>query len=119
MSVTTPRKPLKWRSQKKFRVLLPRTIYNPDASFSGHKGVAITATGAQKITDQSDVASAKEASELTDQAGEASTSYFNINSIMVASRKVQDSRILIDKLLKLILFYLTISLKLWFSRSHQ
>jgi hypothetical protein len=38
---------------------------------------------------------------------------------MMVSRKVQNSRILIDKLLKLILFYLTIPLKLGFSRSHH
>jgi hypothetical protein len=38
---------------------------------------------------------------------------------LTVSRKVQNSRILIDKLLKLILFYLTIFLKLGFSRSYH
>jgi hypothetical protein len=38
---------------------------------------------------------------------------------MMVSRKVQNSRLKIDKLLKSILFYLTLSLKLGFSRSHQ
>jgi hypothetical protein len=38
---------------------------------------------------------------------------------LMVSRKVQNSRLKIDKLLKSILFYLTLSLKLGFSRSHQ
>jgi hypothetical protein len=41
------------------------------------------------------------------------------NLDMMVWREVPNPRILMDKLLKLILFYLTIALKLEFSRSHQ
>jgi hypothetical protein len=47
------------------------------------------------------------------------TDFNPFGGYLMVSRKVLNSRILIYKLLTLILFYLTITLKLWFSRSHH